>query len=557
MMRSMNQRIVSIFGVLAMTMAAISPVPSARANVYATDVKLNGGTANVPTPQGGGVVISYILNEPATAGATIKILSGATVVRSIAVAAGNPGALRGTNSVVWDGKDTGGQNVAPGTYSITVTAAATGFSGWTQTSSDADPGNHVANPRGIAVDRNITSPYYGRIFVGNAAAGPDPNNDPRDAVGILKLNADGSPADEGGFSTGGYDWAGDGFSPWKIEVSADDYVYINDWTGNGEIYRWDPTLSPASQLHVLRSDNWGNGGNVLLSGPSIVGTGTNTQIWVADATVPGGLGILKYGITTNFVCASNDVGETVVGIGGNNDLGYAPYDVAVGANGLIFTIQFFTDPGNPAPRVLRFPAYDPAANGNQPELTANWAVGGTNDTYGGASGIAVAPSAVYVAVAFSGIEAPGGHTNANTKVLFASNGAVSATLDLGRAVNNSDVAWDAVGNLYYTDGGAGVWRAYSPRGVNQSTTPALATVQVTGSAQPPDITGLTISSGMATISFTGAASDTPSAFTLQSSALVSGPFSATSGATVSQISPGVFRATVATVSSAQYYRIAR
>ena len=92
---------------------------------------------------------------------------------------------------------------------------------------------------GIAVDRNTNSPYYGRVFVGNSSAGPGSLYG--DQVGIQKLNADGSYADEGGFSNGGVDWQCRGFAPWKIRVSDDDYVYIEDWSSNGDLYRFDPT----------------------------------------------------------------------------------------------------------------------------------------------------------------------------------------------------------------------------------------------------------------------------------------------------------------------------
>src|SRR5690349_7451363 len=93
-------------------------ISSARANVYATNIKLNDATNNVTIGLGGGVGINYILNEPASAGVTIKILSGSTVVRSIGVASGNPGTARGTNTVTWDGKNDVGGSVSGGTYAI-------------------------------------------------------------------------------------------------------------------------------------------------------------------------------------------------------------------------------------------------------------------------------------------------------------------------------------------------------------------------------------------------------------------------------------------------------
>src|ERR1041384_7655068 len=65
-----------------------------RANVYATDVRINGGTTNA--------TISYRLNDDATAGVTLAVKSGNTTVRAISVVYPNPGTLRGTNSIVWN-----------------------------------------------------------------------------------------------------------------------------------------------------------------------------------------------------------------------------------------------------------------------------------------------------------------------------------------------------------------------------------------------------------------------------------------------------------------------
>src|SRR6266550_3464207 len=83
-------------------------VQNVRANVYATNLRFNGGTTNVTVPTITNIRITYILNEAATAGVTIDIKSGATLVRSISITNPNPGTLRGTNLVVWDGKDTNG-----------------------------------------------------------------------------------------------------------------------------------------------------------------------------------------------------------------------------------------------------------------------------------------------------------------------------------------------------------------------------------------------------------------------------------------------------------------
>jgi hypothetical protein len=546
----------SILGGMVFVLAGPVSTPSAQANVYATDVKVNGGFTNITASPGTGVGISYILNEPATLGVTVNILSGTNSIRALNIPAGGPGALRGTNSVVWDGLDYNSNNPPGGVYSVAITAASSGFTNWTQTSTDTNAGNYVWAGEGIAVDRNIASPYYGRVFVSNAS--PGPGTKVGDGVGILKLNADATPAEESPtnwLSTGGYAWAGDGYSPWKIEVSADDFVYIDDFTSQGVIYRWNPTLSTNSQLAVLQSNNWGEG--VSLSGPAIYGSGTNTEIWLADWRSSGGEGIVKYNVTTNGTCATNDTGTSVVSV---TDY---PFDVALDTNHNIYTIQSIGDPGDPVQRVFRFPAYNPATNGGAAETNPTWATGGGDDSYAEASGIAVDPTAQYVAVTFLGL---GGVTNGNTRILSAGNGALVVNLDLDTnsldtVYEDTDCAWDAVGNVYFTKvftdtSTPGEWKVFSPPGTNQATTIAVAAVLVSGSpVQPPQITKITDAGGMVTITFTASSNEPPTMFSILGATFVAGPYSAINGATITSVSPGVFQATFSASAAAQFYRV--
>ena len=150
---------------------------SLRANVYATNIKVNGSLSAVGVPVGAAAQISYILNEPASGGVIISVSSTNAVVRTITIAAGSPGALRGTNVVSWDGKDNASVPVAEGSYSIAITASSQGYSVWTQITDDQTNGNAVWEGRGIAVDQNTNSPYYGRVFVSNAAANDPGAND--------------------------------------------------------------------------------------------------------------------------------------------------------------------------------------------------------------------------------------------------------------------------------------------------------------------------------------------------------------------------------------------
>ena len=134
------------------------------------------------------MTISYILNENATAGVSVRIYSGTNVIKTFAASDGLPGTFAGLNSFQWDGTANNGVAVPPGVYTVSITAGAEGYDSWTAITDDSTNFS-VFYPSGIAVNKNTNSPYYGRVFIANCADGGDPTQ----ASGIFKYNADGSP----------------------------------------------------------------------------------------------------------------------------------------------------------------------------------------------------------------------------------------------------------------------------------------------------------------------------------------------------------------------------
>jgi hypothetical protein len=467
---------------------------SVRANVYATDIRLNGSlNAGVLVPGSRSLTISYVLNDDATGGVSLLIYSGTNVVKTFAAAGGNPGATAGLNSIHWDGATDGGSNAPPGVYTVAITAAAEGYGHWTCITDDST-NYSVFFPTAITVNKNTNSPYYGRVFIGNGVTG----GDPQVAQGILKCNADGSPAEEGPAPPGGYPWTPGGFfynpSPWKMSISADDKLYVDDWSAGGVLISFDQVLS-TNYLPVLRTDNYPYQ-SIYLSGPSVQGAGTNTQILMADIDVAssGGLGVLRWNLTSNGTLATNDTGTVVVGLSANSDLSAAPFDMAQATNGNIYVIQRIDEysPIYPidnvaAMRVLCFPPYP---IGGPPGTKALWQAGGNNSALENAYGVAVNPPGTLLAVASRGQGSDSTSLEFGGISIFnATNGALVANMnqDLQGNTNQQviDVAWDNVGNLYAAEWTESVWRIYSPPGPNQATTTAAPIIQAFKSLLPP------------------------------------------------------------------------
>jgi hypothetical protein len=442
-----------------------------HANVYATDIRLNGSLqAGVIVPNCH-LTISYILNDTATGGVCVRICDGATVIKTFPSAGTNVG----LNSVVWDGSTGDDSPLAQGIYTVSITAASTGYDTWTSITDDGTNFS-VAVPTGISVNQNTNSPYYGRVFVSDA-------NGP---FGIFKRNADGSPGDEGCFSSGGLTW-GEGhlfsqFSPWKIAISAADKVYIDDFSENGVVYEFDQTISANCGRVAIGTDNYPTqDASPQLSGLAVTGTGTNTQIWMTDANYPDqSAGIVVWQAATNGVAAPDDTGMVVAPID-QSFLSVKPYDLALDTNDYIYAVQFLYPSDKPAYVLMQFPPYQ-----GEPETNANWGIGMENSALLGTSGVAVDPTGTNVALAVFGT---GDNSEDSTGGLYIYNTTSADLINIDQTGGHAyyDAAWDNVGNVYALDGTTEVWRAYSPPGTNQATTVAVPIIQAYSALLPPTL----------------------------------------------------------------------
>ncbi len=486
----------------------------------------------------------------------------------LSVASGSAGALRGTNTVTWDGHDGGGNNLPGGTYGVGITAGASGFTNWTQTSTDTNTGYHVFSPRGLAVNNNSKSLYYGRVFVGNATQN-DTITLPGDMGGILKANADGSLADEGpGFTNGlqgGYAWDTDGFNgnPHFLRYGQDDRIYALDWDDLGVVIAFDMITS--TNEVVLDANNYANNPVAGLSFGfgefDVTDAGTpNGRIFMGDNDSPG-VGLYFWQLT-NGVADTNDMtGTQVVAVGGDVDL-YADGGSMMDAHSNIFVGQNISGAGAGSARVVEFTNWDGVSTFTS---GAAWKAGAHDDTFQDNFDLALDSriNPKYVAVCLGD---PNGAKLGGLRVLNATNGLVitngtQVLTNLDVTNQYFGVAWDGAGNLYGAIGNPGAtnnkWRVFSPPGTNQATTLAVETIQVSGAPTPASLTGISLNGTTVTINFTAATTDSPSSFTLLSSAVAGGSYTTVSGANFLQTSSGHFQVTATTAGSVRFYRIKR
>ncbi len=564
---------------------------TARANVYATDIKISGSLFTITNGVSSPVTISYRLNQAATLGTVVAIWQGTNQVVAL-----HGGTNMGLNSVLWGGTNSSGAAVSFGTYSVTVTAAASGFTNWQQISVDTNAGNYAFDPSGLAVDNNTNSPYYGRVVVGCAAeGGKNPVTGSNILDGIYKMNADGSFADEGGFGYGGYtqDDAGNTSSgempsasevvPYQLRIGGDDRIYMLDYSSVGAIVSFDILVT---SNEVVIDDGGYYGGN--LGGPhSFAGnpdigdlaygintfdvtglTTSNAAVWLCDNDFPS-WGIWMYHLV-NGQSDISDTGSQAVTTGGDLSV-ISSGGCSVDANLDIFCGQ---------DRVGEDAVYDAMVftNWNRSVLPpissgTNFATGfvagevewgygcgvdttcSNDSTFEGVQDVVInsRTSPTILACPMAG----GNDTLNGIRLLNATNGSLIVS-NLGFGQGYSSAAWDNVGNLYGASSTSNVWRVWSPPGASTNTTTALAQI-ILGAASNFSITSISaVSTGAGsaniTINFVASGNPALSAFTLLGSSTLNGTFSAVFTAVFSG-SSGAYQVTFSTTSSPEFFKI--
>jgi Dockerin type I domain len=263
---------------LICSLCAVALSSPALAVPYASGLSESGGT------------VTYVLNEDADSitvkrtGDTDLVLAGSDL-------------LKGTHTFA-KGSATG--------YQIEVSKSTP--VGWFQTN---DPTTEITSkyfsPRGVTINQNPSSPYFGNIYVSEAipgTTGGDPNTTvirTTLAPGIFAITADGTDVygigdigRDGGLFV---DFAGSNTNtPFKLAVAPDDSIYISGWGDAAPgVWRAPADLSGSSWPNVLANNSCDSTGLCSNHGsiPSVYveGTGAGTQLFTMDEDWPDSSGL--------------------------------------------------------------------------------------------------------------------------------------------------------------------------------------------------------------------------------------------------------------------------
>jgi len=428
------------------------------ANVYASGLNKTSGMS-----------FNYILNENADNGVQVQVWEvGGGMVYSENL---GPQA-KGTRSWTWSG--TGGQ--LGKSYKVKVVASDDGYSSWTKTSVD-NVFNNFYSPRGVAVNRNPDSQYFGRVYVsesigGLTAAGRTTQD------GLYLLNADLTDAvGQGDIArSGGVAWSTTN-SPFRVEVGPDNSVYLSDWSDlHSGLWVGDPDFVSASELldSTGRDATGMNTTHGSISDFVVEGTGANRKIYTADEDLPsstsgqrGSIWRYDVGTSTFFTGPPSGIlyddlarGNLVFNyynglIHANDGTWWYSQDRSGGSTDTLHSLMQFSADGS---TVLWRSVPDMAANSLADPLRRT-------------RGLAYDPVRNYLALATY---------NAGKVLIFDPvSKTILATITTASNATNRDVAFDAAGNLYIVDNvNERLWTWSPGEGANSFTTESWFTFDI-------------------------------------------------------------------------------
>ncbi|GHV10556.1 hypothetical protein FACS1894162_5030 [Bacteroidia bacterium] len=283
-------------------LAAVCLLASTASYAQTANIYASGLTAAAPGATS--VDVSYFLNTNATAVA-VNFLDNNGVVKATVPVTNAALLTQGAHTATIPY----GTNVPSGTWKWSVTATAAVNAGTDPVQLTSGSLTFTA-PRGLAIDNNFESPFFGRIYATGAGTGK-----PQQGVWIFGSDlSDITTQDSVPYSGTPWAAANTGSSPFRITVAQDGKLYISDWSDGATSGVWvfDPATPAVDAVSVFGGTfttggifTAANGDEIhgSVSACYVEGTGADTKLYTFDED------ILAAGATNKMNLYRYDIGN--------------------------------------------------------------------------------------------------------------------------------------------------------------------------------------------------------------------------------------------------------
>lgn len=266
--------------------------PTPKANVYASELRAIAGTGTYD--------LQFTLNDESNV--VIEIMDVEAIAKTI-----DAGLMaKGRQSVTVDLAD-----LPTGELQWRVHATANGIDRPMKISNDSWTQLQYYSPRGVAVDNNIDSEFFGRVYASETVSGTVTNRATKDGIYILNAALEDVTAQGANSYAGGVTWAG-ASSPMRVSVGDDSKVYLTDWSDtNPGVWIMDPANPSAAFKSVFGgltittglASNAGFNVHGAISHAWATGKGEDTKLFTfdkhyVDAVATNRGNLLQYNIGT-------------------------------------------------------------------------------------------------------------------------------------------------------------------------------------------------------------------------------------------------------------------
>jgi N-acetylmuramoyl-L-alanine amidase len=153
-------------------------------------------------------------------------------------------------------------------------------------------------PRGLAIDKNTNSPFFGRIYVSDS-------KNTTTIGGIYVFDAALADVTNQGTTAWSQIFSGSVASPFRLSIAPDNRVVISDWSDNttAGVYIWNPTTPETNAVSIFGGTT-GTGGLATENGVNIhgsvsyaliTGTSANAKLYTYDEDMATILNIYNIG----------------------------------------------------------------------------------------------------------------------------------------------------------------------------------------------------------------------------------------------------------------------